>query len=73
MDDFERVAILANEIQAQVLEAVLIARDIPHLIVSHHDSALDGVFQISQGWGHVKARAEHRDEVLNILAKLEKD
>ena len=71
MDNLQRIAVLTSEIQAQALESALAGRDIPHIIVSHHDTAYDGLFQVVSGWGHVKASPEHKDEILAILAELE--
>ncbi len=73
MGDSQRIAVLDSVVQAQALEGVLTDRDIPHMIVSHYDHAYDGVFQLQDGWGHVQAPVEHRDEILTILAGLEQD
>ena len=64
---WEKVAVLEYEVEAQHLGAELANRNIPHLMRSYHDSALDGLFQLSQGWGHVEAPREHRATVLSIL------
>ena len=37
---------------------------------SYHDSAYDGVFQLSHGWGFVEAPAEFKAEILDILDDL---
>lgn len=62
-----RVARLENEIQAQLLDAILTEQEIPHVIRSFHDAALDGVFQSTMGWGHVEAPARCRSAILAIL------
>ncbi len=63
----EKVAMLDNEIEAQIVDAALEERGIPHRIKSYHDSALDGLVQFVQGWGHLEAPVENKDEVLEIL------
>lgn len=70
MPGFERVAVLENEVQAQRVAAALADRDIPHVLKSYHDSALDGIFQNQRGWGHVETSAEHRQAVLDIVRDL---
>jgi hypothetical protein len=49
MDQIERIATLDNEVETRVLESELITRDIPHLMRSYHDSAYDGIYQLSMG------------------------
>ena len=73
MEHLERIAVLENEIQAQLLAAVLRDRGIPHLIRSYHDSAYDGLFQSQRGWGHVEAPAGFKKDVLAILEDLTED
>ncbi len=69
----EKIADLISEVEAQVLGAELEAQEIPHFIRSYHDSALDGLFQATQGWGHVEADAEDREQILAILEGLRGD
>jgi hypothetical protein len=67
---FERIAALDDEVQAEALDALLAERGIPHVMKSYHDSAYDGLFQVSHGWGHVEAPKERADEVLQALKDL---
>lgn len=64
---WEKIAVLEYEVEAEHLGAQLAHRNIPHLMRSYHDSALDGLFQLSQGWGHVEAPSEHKATILSIL------
>ncbi|MEE4311050.1 MAG: methylated-DNA--[protein]-cysteine S-methyltransferase [candidate division KSB1 bacterium] len=66
MDDYRIVLVLKNEIEAQLLASVLRERNIPHLLKSYHDYALDGIFQIQKGWGHLEAPERHHRKIINI-------
>jgi len=70
MDNIERIVVLENELEALALDAELCAADIPHAMISYHDSAYDGLFQTFKGWGHVEAPAQFREEILTILENL---
>lgn len=70
MQGFRKIAVLDNQVQAQLLDSALSDRGIPHMIRSYYDSAMDGLYQFGKGWGHVEAPDEHRQEVLEILADL---
>jgi hypothetical protein len=73
MDDYVKVIVLDNEIEAQLLDSILSERDIPHLMVSYHDTAYDGLFQTQKGWGHVSAPALFKQEILEILDEVRRD
>ncbi|MBW1848741.1 MAG: hypothetical protein JRI53_05720 [Deltaproteobacteria bacterium] len=70
MEKYKKIAVLENEIQAQLLDDVLTQQNIPHMMRSYHDSAYDGLFQHSKGWGHVEAPENHEDEILEIIDNL---
>jgi hypothetical protein len=67
MDKLEKIDVLDNEVQAELVDSVLSERGIPHLMRSYHDSAYDGLFQGQGGWGHVEAPAALRDEILAVI------
>ena len=67
MDKLEKIAVLDNEVQAELVDSVLEERAIPHLMRSYNDSALDGLFQTSKGWGHVEAPQSFREEILAVI------
>jgi len=73
MADYVKVSVLDNEIEAQLLDSILEERDIPHLMVSYHDTAYDGLFQTQKGWGHVSAPTPFKQEILEILHAVRKD
>jgi shikimate 5-dehydrogenase len=73
MDDYVKVSVLDNEIEAQLLDSILEERYIPHLMVSYHDTAYDGLFQTQKGWGHVSAPTPFKEEILEILDEVRKE
>ncbi len=72
MKNLERIAVLENEVQAQVLDGLLKERRIPHVIRSYHDSAYDGLFQSSHGWGHIEAPRKSKKGILSMLDDLKR-
>jgi len=70
MDRFARIAVLENEFEAGLIDTILIEQDIPHVIRSYHDSALDGLFQAQKGWGCIEAAEEYKAAILELLDDL---
>ena len=70
METFEKILVLDDEVQAQLVDAVLTDQGIPHSMRSYHDSAYDGLFQGPKGWGHVAAPEEFRDRITRIVEDL---
>lgn len=68
----KRILELKNDQEARLLSEILHDEDIPHVVVSYHDSAYDGIFQTQQGWGHLEAPAEHEQTILDIYEDLGK-
>jgi hypothetical protein len=66
MDEYVKVQGLSNAIEAGLMDSVLNERGIPHLIVSFHDSAYDGLFQAQKGWGIIRAPEDFKDEIKAI-------
>lgn len=73
MADFEKITGIENEIQAELIEALLTERGIPHLLKSYRDSSYDGLFQSQTAWGHIEAPAGNREEILSIIEDLQKE
>ena len=67
---FDRVVVLDSEVQAELVDSVLSARGIPHIMQSYHDSALDGLFLAQSGWGQVDAPQSFKDEILAVVEEL---
>ena len=70
MNHTVKIATLDDEIQAQLVGQLLTEDNVPHIIRSYHDSAYDGIFQTSQGWGCVEAPEECEEKVLKAIAKV---
>lgn len=66
-ESFIRIAILGNEIEAQLIGSILKEQSIPHRIRSYHDTAYDGLFQFQKGWGEIRSTISHKQEILDII------
>ena len=67
MEDFVKVIVLDNEVEAQFVTSVLEERGIPHVMQSYRDTAYDGLFQTQKGWGHITAPASYREAIIDIV------
>lgn len=72
MDKLEKIAVVDNEVQAELVDNVLTERGIPHLMRSYHDSAYDGLFQSSGGWGHIEAPQTFTGEILAVIEDIKR-
>lgn len=70
MEQFKKILILENELEAQLLDSILNERDIPHRLRSYHDSAYDGLYQAQKGWGVVMAPLTFKEEITSIYQDL---
>ena len=70
MAKFEKILVLDNEVEAQLIDAVLSEQRIPHLMRTYHDRAYDGLWQQQQGWGHVEAPQDYKEQILSICEDL---
>jgi hypothetical protein len=64
---WKRVAVLNSEVEAERLDVELENLKIPHVLVTYSDSALDGLYQVARGWGHVEAEAQHEGTIRSLL------
>jgi XTP/dITP diphosphohydrolase len=69
-DVFEKTVLLENEVQAELIDGMLEEKGIPHIIRSYRESAFDGLFQATKGWGHIEAHPRHREAILAMLNDL---
>ncbi len=66
-DEFIRMAILENIMEAQIMDKILDDENIPHEIRSYRDTAYDGLFQTQKGWGEVRAPISFKDDIRDII------
>jgi hypothetical protein len=57
-----------NEVQANLLEALLRSEGIPGFVKIYKDPAHHGVWSFNDACGHVECPAEFRDRVAALLA-----
>jgi len=69
-DEYKKVSTLENEIEARLLDSVLNERNIPHLIISHYDTAYDGLYQTQKGWGYISAPEAYLEKIREIISYL---
>jgi len=70
---WHKVAVLENEVEADLLDVELNSKGIPHVMVSYRDAALDGLFQTLRGWGHVEAPDEAKEQILSNLKAISQE
>jgi len=73
MNDYVIVSVIENEIEARLVESILQERDIPHWMVSYHDTAYDGLFQTQRGWGDIRVPEPFLEVVRQIVSDVRKD
>jgi hypothetical protein len=66
----ERILEFRNEIEARLVTSHLDDEGIPYQLISNHDSAYDGIFQLQMGWGHLLAPPEYADQIRRIYDDL---
>ena len=67
MEDYIKITVLENTIEAQLIDSILSEKNIPHRIRSFHDTAYDGLFQFQKGWGELYAPLKLKGEILEII------
>ncbi len=70
---WHKVAVLENQVEADLLDVELNSQGIPHVMVSYSDAALDGLFQTLRGWGHVEAPDSAKEKILSILREIRQE
>jgi len=70
MDEYKKIIVLENEIEAQLMDSILTEHNIPHRMRSYHDSAYDGIYQAQKGWGIIEAPLRYKADILAIHADL---
>jgi hypothetical protein len=72
MEDFAKVMVLENDIEANLVDSILNEREIPHIMQSYYDTAYDGLYQTQKGWGHVSAPVSYHEEIKEVVFDLRK-
>ena len=72
MEAFKKVVTLDNEIEAELVDAILCERGIPHIMRSYYDSAYDGLFQGMRGWGVIEAPESVHEEIRAVVADIKR-
>jgi hypothetical protein len=70
MEDFIKVVTLENDHEANLLDAILNEKNIPHHIESYYDTAFDGLYQTQKGWGRLSAPKSYQKEIKEIILEL---
>jgi hypothetical protein len=70
MARYRKILTIENQIEAGLLQKLLDERNIPYVLKSYYDSALDGLYQAQKGWGHIEAPEEYEEEILKIYSDL---
>jgi hypothetical protein len=65
--------ILENQSEAQIFEGILQENDIPHVIVSFHDTAYDGLYQFQYGWGYAEIPEEYLAKAQELHEELKEE
>ncbi len=66
-ENFKKISVLENGIEAQLMDSILTELQIPHRIRSYHDTALNGLYQVQKGWGKLEAPESFEAEIIQIL------
>jgi hypothetical protein len=70
MARYRKILTIENQVEAGLLQKILDERNIPYVLKSYYDSALDGLYQTQKGWGHIEAPEEYEEEILKIYGDL---
>jgi len=71
MEEFEKILTLDNEFEAELMEEVLMDKQIPYGIIVRDDSALGGITGMEDGWGYLEAPERCREEIMAIYKEVQ--
>ncbi len=72
-ESFVRVRVLQSVFEGQQAEALLREAGIECMVVSFHDTAMNGIYQESKGWGEIRVTEGQKDQAERVLAEGLKD
>ena len=70
MEDFEKILVLENEFEAELMEEVLMDKKIPYGVIAREDSALGGIVDMEEGWGYLEAPPRFKEEIMEIYKEI---
>lgn len=65
--EYVKIAVLESIVEAQIVGSILKEEDIPHLILSYHDTAYDGLYQFQKGWGEIRGMLSQKQEIVRVI------
>ena len=65
-----KVATLESQFEADLVAKALSERGIAHRVRPHHDSAYDGLYVPSQGWGSLWTEEKEREGAAAVVAEV---
>ena len=69
--ELEKILVLENEMEAQIMESILEDKDIPFVIHSYFDKAYNGIFTIQKGWGHIESEPKYKDQIVDLYKEMQ--
>jgi hypothetical protein len=66
-EKFVRLQVLQSLFEGQRMQALLQAVDIPTMLNSFGDTALDGLYQAQKGWGEIRVPESRKAEAEKIV------
>jgi len=66
---FARLCIMESVFQAQHAESMLREAGIEPMVVSFHDTAMDGLYQAHKGWGEIRVREPDLERAQALLER----
>ena len=72
-EEYVKICELRDEMLAKRVAEELTEEGIPHVIRTYRDSAYDGIFQQTLGWGHVEAPIERKSDIEAVVRALSAD
>jgi len=70
METYEKILVLNNEYEADLMVEILTDRKIPHGVIRADDSALGSIIEMEFGWGYLKAPPAYREEITKIYQEI---
>ncbi len=66
-EKFVRLQVVQSLFEGQRLQALLQAAEIPTMLNSYGDTAMDGLYQAQKGWGEIRVPESRKAEAEKIL------